>query len=163
MSNQSEESARFVTCHCQHCNGAIEFDATDFAKGETRAAECPHCRLETILFVPPQGTANKAVRVRIYVPRLQGKATRAVQVAVVVVLLGGAFWLLNRLYTHHAPITGVFATPLSGQVFIVTQGGINLRLGDVEMDLVEKSQVVEFIQKKLTFIETGTVARKKAL
>lgn len=47
------ESLHFVTCRCQHCNGNIEFDASDFQIGETRVAECPHCHLETILFVPP--------------------------------------------------------------------------------------------------------------
>jgi hypothetical protein len=42
----------YVSCKCQNCNGGIEFDASDFAKGETRAIECPHCHLETIIFVP---------------------------------------------------------------------------------------------------------------
>jgi len=42
----------FVTCLCQHCDGHIEFDATGFQKGETRNVKCPHCNLETIVFVP---------------------------------------------------------------------------------------------------------------
>jgi hypothetical protein len=42
----------FVICRCQHCDGHIEFDASDFAKGETRTVECPHCKLETLIFVP---------------------------------------------------------------------------------------------------------------
>jgi len=45
-------SENFVTCQCRHCDGHIEFDASDFAKGETRTVECPHCKLETIIFVP---------------------------------------------------------------------------------------------------------------
>jgi hypothetical protein len=60
MSNQSEENTRFVTCPCQHCGGHIEFDASDFAKYEGRKAECPHCHLETIIYVPPQGITPKA-------------------------------------------------------------------------------------------------------
>lgn|ERR1035437_372053 len=40
----------YVTCKCQNCNGVIEFDASNFAKGETRTVECPHCHLETIIF-----------------------------------------------------------------------------------------------------------------
>ena len=43
---------RFLTCHCQHCGGGIEFDASGFAKDETRAAECPHCKKETIISIP---------------------------------------------------------------------------------------------------------------
>ena len=42
---------RFVTCRCHHCNGGIEFDASDFQAGETRPAECPHCHKETIIYV----------------------------------------------------------------------------------------------------------------
>src|SRR6266850_1938534 len=48
------ESPQYVTCHCQHCDGGIEFDASDFEKEETRSVVCPHCRLETILFIPEQ-------------------------------------------------------------------------------------------------------------
>jgi Holliday junction DNA helicase RuvB subunit len=42
---------RYVTCACAHCDGKIEFDANGLAEGETRTAPCPHCRLETTLFV----------------------------------------------------------------------------------------------------------------
>ena len=52
MSEQPAESPRFVTCRCQNCDGHIEFDASDFQKGETRKAECPHCHLETLISVP---------------------------------------------------------------------------------------------------------------
>jgi hypothetical protein len=45
---------RYVVCYCEHCGGAIEFDASGFEKGEIRAFECPHCNLETKLFVPNQ-------------------------------------------------------------------------------------------------------------
>ena len=36
-------------CSCQHCNGHIEFDAQH--AGQT--ADCPHCGLGTVLFIPP--------------------------------------------------------------------------------------------------------------
>jgi hypothetical protein len=50
MTNESDQPApSFVTCPCQHCSGKIEFDATH--AGE--AVVCPHCNLETTLFVPP--------------------------------------------------------------------------------------------------------------
>lgn len=41
----------FVVGPCQNCNGHIEFDASDFAKGETRQAMCPHCGRETVLSI----------------------------------------------------------------------------------------------------------------
>ena len=37
-----------VVCRCRHCDGGIEFDASQ--AGETVA--CPHCGLETLLFIP---------------------------------------------------------------------------------------------------------------
>ena len=43
---------RYVTCPCQYCSGKIEFDASGFDDGETRTIECPHCHIETIIFVP---------------------------------------------------------------------------------------------------------------
>ena len=42
----------FVTCKCQYCDKGIEFDASAFAKNETRTVLCPHCGLETLIFVP---------------------------------------------------------------------------------------------------------------
>jgi Holliday junction DNA helicase RuvB len=42
---------RSATCHCEHCGGGIEFDASDFTEDETRTAECPHCHKETSIFV----------------------------------------------------------------------------------------------------------------
>jgi len=48
MNTQQNDPAKFVTCPCQHCNGGIEFEATH--AGES--VDCPHCKLETILFVP---------------------------------------------------------------------------------------------------------------
>jgi Holliday junction DNA helicase RuvB subunit len=45
------EPWRFVTCHCEHCGGGIEFDASGFAEDETRGVECPHCHKETIIYV----------------------------------------------------------------------------------------------------------------
>jgi hypothetical protein len=55
----SVSAPRFAKCFCKYCNGHIEFDASGFAKGETRTVECPHCKLETTIFVP--ATEHKAV------------------------------------------------------------------------------------------------------
>lgn len=51
MIDQTNEP-HFVTCACRVCNKHIEFDASDLAPGETRNIECPHCNMETVLFVP---------------------------------------------------------------------------------------------------------------
>lgn len=47
-----ENESKFVVCRCQNCDGHIEFDGSDFQKGETRTVECPHCKSETLIFVP---------------------------------------------------------------------------------------------------------------
>jgi hypothetical protein len=39
------------TCPCQNCGGHIKFDSTLLRKGETRTVECPHCHLDTVLFL----------------------------------------------------------------------------------------------------------------
>lgn len=60
--NQSDAQTtpNYVTCSCQYCSGKIEFDAnqldpTGIAERMSTAqtVPCPHCGLETILFVPP--------------------------------------------------------------------------------------------------------------
>jgi hypothetical protein len=61
MSNPPNEPLRFVTCPCQHCDGHIEFDASDFTKDETRTVECPHCHLETVIFVPKEKAAKPMI------------------------------------------------------------------------------------------------------
>lgn len=55
---------QFVICPCRHCNGKIEFDASRFEKGETRAAECPHCHMETLLFIPQVASIVPTVEIQ---------------------------------------------------------------------------------------------------
>lgn len=57
----SGTTTKFVTCRCQHCDGRIEFDASDFAKGEVRQIECPFCKLETAIFIPQLEAPNVSV------------------------------------------------------------------------------------------------------
>ena len=49
-----------VKCSCQNCNGHIEFETLGFQPG-TRS-ECPHCKMETVLFIPNVMTAKQRVR-----------------------------------------------------------------------------------------------------
>jgi hypothetical protein len=58
--NSDASTSNYVTCPCQLCSGNIEFDASDFSAGETRTVECPHCHMETILFVPRTPPTAKA-------------------------------------------------------------------------------------------------------
>ena len=52
MSQPSNKSApRYVICGCQHCGDHIEFDANEFAE-ENSIVPCPHCGLETKIFIP---------------------------------------------------------------------------------------------------------------
>lgn len=46
-------SERFISCRCQYCDKEIEFDA-DQLEEENRLVSCPHCGLETKLFIPIQ-------------------------------------------------------------------------------------------------------------
>ena len=53
------------------------------------------------------------------------------------------------------------ATTVSGQVFIVTKGAENFKLGAVEILLVEKSQVTDFLQKKQPAIESEMASKRQ--
>lgn len=46
-----QPAPRYVVCRCQFCDGHIEFDANELAE-ENCLIPCPHCGLETKLFVP---------------------------------------------------------------------------------------------------------------
>jgi hypothetical protein len=46
-----------VTCPCQNCNGHIQFDPATLS-AENNTIACPHCGMETILFVPPPTDAK---------------------------------------------------------------------------------------------------------
>ena len=52
-------------------------------------------------------------------------------------------------------------TTLSGQVFIVTKGGENIKLGLVEVQLLDKQQVKDFLQKMQPQIDLEIASRKR--
>jgi hypothetical protein len=47
----AQPAPNFVTCHCQHCDGGIEFDANELT-AENSTFPCPHCGLQTQLSMP---------------------------------------------------------------------------------------------------------------
>jgi hypothetical protein len=48
MSNESK-------CNCQYCNGHITFPA----EMAGQSINCPHCQLETLLFIPPAAVPRR--------------------------------------------------------------------------------------------------------
>src|SRR2546425_12424971 len=49
MSANDSQGVSWIVCPCSNCSGHLEFDAS--YAGTT--IQCPHCGLDTILFVPP--------------------------------------------------------------------------------------------------------------
>jgi hypothetical protein len=54
-------------------------------------------------------------------------------------------------------------TAMSGQVFIVTQGRDNIKLGAVEVVLIEKQQVIDFLRKRQSAIDAQIKTRQQEL
>lgn len=48
----AQTAPNYVTCPCQHCGGKIEFDANQLDPTEIPSVPCPHCELQTTIFVP---------------------------------------------------------------------------------------------------------------
>jgi hypothetical protein len=44
--------SQFVTCHCDACAGGIEFERALFDPDNPAIIQCPHCGIETRLYVP---------------------------------------------------------------------------------------------------------------
>ncbi|MGO8701042.1 MAG: hypothetical protein ACLQVY_25400 [Limisphaerales bacterium] len=60
-------------------------------------------------------------------------------------------------------MTVIFARLLTGQVFVVTVGAANLPLGDVEVFLLEKKEVLEFLSQKKQLIAGEIRSRQRAI
>ena len=81
MSNESR-------CNCRHCNGHIAFPTEMVGQ----SINCPHCQLETLLFIPPAAVLPKQ-------PTPTTKNTTAVRLLVVAIILvacvSAVFFLRN--------------------------------------------------------------------
>ena len=78
----------------------------------------------------------------------------------------GMFGLTGCRPKSEAASNEIKATPkikLTGQMFIVTEGAENIKLGDVEVLLIEKAQAVDFLWKKRSTIDSIMQSRKQAL
>jgi hypothetical protein len=103
--------AQLIKCRCRHCDGPLEFDLTAIPAGTSIA--CPHCGLETTLFVPqdqkPKPLTDK--------PRPPASQQIAIQSAVrpiesVLEEIGGVFYAFGWI---GAVISGIVAVILFAQ------------------------------------------------
>ena len=107
MSNESQ--SRFVTCRCQHCDGHIEFDAS--RAGESVA--CPHCGLETKLFVPQVPSGQPAQNVSVEIKR--GASPLGIASLVLGIIACVFCWI---------PFLGLFIIPISAIGILLAVAGI---------------------------------------
>src|ERR1035441_2945936 len=63
-------------CNCQYCNGHIAF-AAEMAG---QSINCPHCQLETLLFIPPAEVSRKEPTTRLKVSKPMAPGTVALLV-----------------------------------------------------------------------------------
>jgi len=115
---------QLVVCNCQFCNSPIEFDAELLQPNQH--AQCPHCNLETVLFVPyqapsPEPTPPKAIKVRM--PILTAFRWKAIGVAGAFI----SFGILGALgdadsQSGGGAIGGFFMGMLSLLVLVVVVG-----------------------------------------
>ncbi|MCW5553684.1 MAG: DUF308 domain-containing protein [Verrucomicrobiae bacterium] len=103
-SQMSNPNAQFAKCSCQNCNGHIEFDAEQVGEAVT----CPHCGLETKLFVPaiPLGARAEAKR---------GVSPLGIAALVLGILSCLFCWI---------PLLGLFALPIAFIGVLLAVGGV---------------------------------------
>lgn len=67
--SRETETNQIVNCPCQHCSGEIGFDASELGE-ENCLVQCPHCGLETKLFIPPTtGDSNSVAPAQPGIPQ----------------------------------------------------------------------------------------------
>ncbi|HEX4342049.1 MAG TPA: YbjQ family protein [Verrucomicrobiae bacterium] len=59
MNEGESSSKKWAVCPCNVCSGRLEFDPAN--AGET--IQCPHCGMETVLFIPPVSTSPPLIKV----------------------------------------------------------------------------------------------------
>jgi len=143
-------------CVCNNCPGHIEFDESNAGQTVT----CPHCGLETVLYVSQGKPSDKAPQrspatdVKSPKPaparpavtpksngtkpsQIQKYLIRAALGALLVIVVLGVFNLLKK---EQALITG--------QIFIVTKDRENVTLGDVKIALLDKGETRTYFNSK---------------
>jgi hypothetical protein len=91
---EPEDIPNYATCACQHCKGRIKFDANQLRAGESRSVECPHCHLETNIFLPARNDEGvvpvkkvKSSKIELFLFELTRLPTVVVALIVLVALI----------------------------------------------------------------------------
>lgn len=91
--SQPNNDPEYITHSCQHCGGHIKFDARQLRSGETRRVDCPHCHLETIIFLPHKKEKDtptakqKSSRIELFLFELTRFPTVIVALSVLIALI----------------------------------------------------------------------------
>jgi len=118
-------SEDYVTCKCQHCSGKISFDAGDFEKGETRNAECPHCHLDTIIFVPQSTLAGEKKKVEQPKPEPKEVVVEIKKGASPLGIASLVIGIIAILFCW-IPFLGLLSIPIAGIGFLLAVIGITI-------------------------------------
>jgi hypothetical protein len=114
--SERKKMSNELKCNCQYCNGHIPFPA----EMAGQSINCPHCQLETLLFIPPAAVELKQ-------PPPTRKNPNAVGLLVIVVVLTacfvGVFFLTSsQKQTRQAkpanlkPVVGAFGWKLGDKL-----------------------------------------------
>jgi hypothetical protein len=104
----STETA-YAKCACRHCDNYLEFDTSH--AGESIA--CPHCGMDTILFVPPPPNSTQPARKNLWLLLIGVMGSLALLVVVIFSFRRAApFQIQNQPKTQKQPVTGAFGLVL---------------------------------------------------
>ncbi len=118
-------NAPYLKCHCFHCGGGIEFNASDVGA----CVECPHCQQETSLKNPPVEKSEK--------PMLWKVISLCMLVAIIVGFLGMPLLRKDAKNGGAKSSAAVYqAARVSGQVFIVQQNRETVKMSMVAVQVV---------------------------
>jgi T4 superinfection immunity protein len=83
--------SNFVTCPCQYCDERIEFDAELFQPEQ--ATPCPHCGLDTVLFLPRMEAKklSNSPKTRVKFPAIKPLYLKALFAATALIVIA---WML---------------------------------------------------------------------
>ena len=155
-----------ITFNCPHCNATLEA-ASDMAGAST---ECPSC--STKIKLPGLGLPRKAVSIRFKpqrrtyrTPASTGRVAPhhapmgAIGVLLFLLVIAGVICAVAKKKASGALQSGtkvgtgllvafVPDTVIDGQVFIVTKGGQNIKLGLVEVQLISLEKLDSYLKQK---------------
>lgn len=121
----------FAKCRCQHCSGHIEFDAAlleaaaDSVFGQT--VECPHCKMDTVLYREPPAEPPVAIRLDATRPRRKLSAVKKFTL-VAIILAGIIGTTLAYFIVKNVEAVAQVASGLIGVIFFAVVGGIAIMI-----------------------------------